>query len=84
MPEAEGIVMQNAKEIYRNTVSLLSSEERLRLAALILEDLAATRPDGEGKLSVVALIHSFPLGRSFQTSAEADDYLRQERSSWDR
>ncbi len=76
--------MQSAKEIYQNTVSRLSSEERLQLAALILKDLATTTPNGEAKLSVMELINSFPKGRAFQTPAEADEYLRQERESWDR
>ncbi len=76
--------MQDAKEIYKSTVSHLSSEERLRLAALILDDLAAIRPNGKPKLSAVELINSFPRHRGFKTSSEADAYLRQERDSWDR
>ncbi|MGH9875110.1 MAG: hypothetical protein ACRD9S_21855 [Pyrinomonadaceae bacterium] len=76
--------MQSAKEIYQHTVSRLSSEERLQLAALILKDLATTKANGEAKLSVMELINSFPTGRAFQTPAEADEYLRQERDSWDR
>lgn len=76
--------MQNAKDVYQNTVSRLTSEERLELAALILKDLAMTKANGEVKLSAVELIHSLPIGRSFQTSAEADEYLRQERDSWAR
>lgn len=76
--------MQSAKDVYQNTVSHLSSEERLELAALILKDLATTKANGEAKLSAVELIHSLPVGRSFQTSVEADEYLRQERDSWDR
>jgi len=75
--------MQNAKEIYQNTVSHLPSEERLQLAALILSDLA-TKPNGESKLSIVEFIRSLPAGRGFHTSAEADEFLRQERDSWDR
>ena len=76
--------MQNAKEIYQNTVSHLPSEERLQLAALILSDLTTTKPNGESKLSIVEFIRSLPAGRCFQTSAEADEFLRQERDSWDR
>ena len=69
--------MQNAKEIYQNTVSHLPSEERLQLAALILSDLATAKP-------IVEFIRSLPAGRGFHTSAEADAFLRQERDSWDR
>jgi hypothetical protein len=76
--------MQSAKDIYQNTVSHLSPDERRELAALILRDLATAKTNGEAKLSAVELIHSLPVGRSFQTSAEADEYLRQERDSWDR
>jgi hypothetical protein len=76
--------MQDAKEIYQNTVSHLPSEERLQLAALILRDLATTKPNGESKLTIVEFIRSLPAGRGFHTSAEADEFLRQERDSWDR
>jgi hypothetical protein len=76
--------MQNAKEIYENTVSHLPSEERLQLAALILRDLATTKPNGEGKLTIVEFIRSLPAGRGFQTSGATDEFLRQERDSWDR
>jgi len=76
--------MQNAKEIYQNTVSQLPSEERLQLAALILRDLATAEPNGESKLTIVEFIRSLPAGRGFHTSAEADEFLRQERDSWDR
>lgn len=75
--------MQSVQEIYRNTVSNLSSEERLELAALILKDLAARNPTSKERLSAVELINSFPAGRGFKTSAEADEYLREERESWD-
>jgi len=76
--------MQNAKEIYQNTVSHLPSEEKLQLAALILSDLATSKPNGESNLSIVEFIRSLPSGRGFHTSAEADEFLRQERDSWDR
>jgi hypothetical protein len=73
--------MQSVQEIYRNAVSGLSSEERLELAALILRELTAPAPGGP--LSAVELINSFPAGRGFKTSADADRYLRGERDSWD-
>ena len=76
--------MRNAKDIYENTVSHLPSEERLQLAALILSDLASTKPNGESKLTIVEFIRSLPAGRGFHTSGEADEFLRQERDSWDR
>lgn len=75
--------MPNAQEIYRQTVSHLPTEERLQLAALILKDLAVTKAGTKEKLSVVELINSLPAGRGFKTSAEADEYLREERDSWE-
>lgn len=77
------MTMQNVQEIYRSAVSGLSSEERLELAALILQELAASRPAPGGRLSAVELINSFPAGRGFKTSADADRHLRGERDSWD-
>lgn len=73
---------QSVQEIYHGAVSGLSSEERLELAALILRDLVATGYAPGGRLSAVELINSFPSGRGFKTSAEADRYLRGERDSW--
>ncbi len=74
--------MQTVQEIYRGAILDLPPEERLRLAALILSDLAAAKQ--EGKLSAVALLKSFPKGRGFKTEEEVEAYLREERESWDR
>lgn len=74
---------QSVQEIYRRAISGLSSEERLELAALILRELVATGCAPGARLSAVELIHSFPAGRGFKTSAETDRYLRGERDSWD-
>lgn len=76
--------MPSAQEIYHSTVSRLPTEERLRLAALILKDLAATQASApEEHLSVVELINSLPAGRGCKNSAEADAYLSAERDSWE-
>lgn len=75
--------MPSAQEIYRDSISRLPTEERLKLAALILKDLAAAKGRAEEKLSVIDLIKSLPAGRGFKTSAETDEYLRGERDSWD-
>ncbi len=74
--------MPSAQEVYHSTVSRLPTEERLRLAALILKDLAATQASAPEHLSVVELINSLPAGRGFKNSAEADAYLSAERESW--
>jgi hypothetical protein len=75
--------MTNASEIYAHSVSRLSSSERLRLAALILNDLAQTPPPAPPH-SALELLESLPSGGLFQTSADADRYLREERDSWER
>ncbi len=75
--------MPNIQEIYQDTISRLPSDERLRLASLILNDLTAAPPKGE-RLSVIELLNSLPAGRGCKTSAAADEYLRQERDSWER
>lgn len=74
--------MTNATEIYAQSVIRLPSAERLRLAALIINGLAQTTSEHE-PFSVLELIESFPRQRGFRTSAEVDEYLRQERDSWD-
>ena len=76
------MIMRSVQEVYRGAVSGLSPEERLELAALILRELVAPSPGLAGRLSAVELINSFPAGRGFKTSADADRYLRGERDSW--
>lgn len=75
--------MQNAQEIY-STIRNLPSSELLRLAALILDDLAQTTENGNERQYALDLLDKMPGGRIFKTSAEADEYLREERDSWDR
>ena len=75
--------MPSAQEIYRNTVSGLPTEERLRLAALILKDLTSTNDEASEKLSIVEMINSLPTGRGFKNSNEVDEYLRGERDAWE-
>lgn len=70
--------MSRASDIYRETVSGLPPDEKLRLAALILRDLAAEGEKKGGRVSVVGLINSFPPGRGLKNSADAADYLRAE------
>jgi len=73
--------MQKVEEIYQGTVLPLLPEERLQLASLILSGLTT---EGGKKASAVELLESFPKGRGFKTSDEADAYLRKERDSWER
>jgi hypothetical protein len=74
--------MQDAEELYFETVSGLSPNERLRLASLILDGLAWKRK--KAGRSVVDLLDGLPAGGRLKTPAEADAYTREERDSWDR
>ena len=77
--------MQNASEIYTQSVKPLPSVERLRLATLILEDLAEEQTGNlkNGNVSALGLLESLPNKRMFQSSGEVDEYLREERDSWE-
>ena len=77
--------MQNASEIYTQSVKPLPSVERLRLATLILEDLAEEQTGNlkNGNVSALGLLESLPNKRLFQSSGEVDEYLREERDSWE-
>lgn len=75
--------MTNTHQIYTQTVSRLPSAERLRLAALIRNDLAQATPPKPAR-SALELLDSLPPGGLFQTPAEVDQYLREERDSWER
>ena len=76
--------MQDAKEIYENEVSRLPSSERLRLAAIILNELARD-PESSAMTphAALELLEAMPGSRLFKSSAEADEYLSKERDSWD-
>lgn len=75
--------MLDAEELYSKTISRLTSDERLRLASLILDGLAQEK-EKAGR-SVLDLLDVLPAGgRLLKTPAEADTYLREERDSWDR
>ena len=76
--------MQSANELYINAVSRLPSSERLRLAALILSELAQEQETTVMPRSALDLLDRLPATRLFKTSAEADAYLREERDAWER
>jgi hypothetical protein len=76
--------MQNAHELYTTTICYLPASERLRLATLILEGLAQAEDTKSLRRSALDLLEEMPGSRLFKTSAAADDYLRQERDSWER
>lgn len=77
--------MQNASKIYTQTIRHLPSFERLQLATLILEDLTEEQSVNfkNGDVSAWQLLESLPEKRLFQTTDEVDEYLREERDSWE-
>jgi hypothetical protein len=83
--------MQIAQQVYVSTVKDLPTNEQLELASLILAGVTQKQKADESlpemkteRHSVLELLADWPGQRLFQTSAEADAYLRGERDSWDR
>ena len=83
--------MQIAQEVYVTTVKEWPTTEQLELATLILAGVSQQQKNAElvtetktKSRSVLDIIEDWPGQRLFQTSAEADAYLREERDSWDR
>ncbi len=83
--------MQIAQEVYVTTVKGWPTNEQLELATLILVGVSQRPQNIEPRIeaktncrSVLDIIEDWPGQRLFQTSAEADAYLREERDSWDR
>jgi hypothetical protein len=77
--------MQNANEIYTQSIRQLLSVERLRLPTLILENLTKEQSIDfkNGDVSAWQLLESLPEKRMFQTTDEVEKYLREERESWE-
>ena len=82
-----------ATQIYGKTIRQMPPAERLRLATLILEDLTeeaqseqTLEANSEQQRFSARQILKSRAGKSgiFKTPAEADEYLKTERESWDR
>ena len=74
--------MQNAQNIYRQTIVSLPNSEKLRLATLILQDL--TDENGEIKqTSALEFLENLPKEQVFDSAEEVDRHLETERESWD-
>jgi hypothetical protein len=71
-------------ESIMNQVQRLSPYDRLQLIKLIVENLAQEDDSTHKHNAALDLLEEFPGGRLFKTSDEADEYLREERDSWDR
>ena len=76
--------MPNTQELYTTTICHLPPAERLRLVALIADGLAQESNLMPARQSALDVLEVQTGGRLFQTSAVGDEYLRQERESWDR
>lgn len=72
--------MQNAQEIYQQSVVPLPDSEKLRLATIILQDLSdSDRPSR----SALELLQTLSNEKIFASPAEVDEHLKTERESWD-
>jgi hypothetical protein len=76
--------MTEVQEIYTNSIRHLPSGEKLRLAVLILNDLAEMEDSASQRRYALEILEGLPGGQLFKTSVEADAYLREEREAWDR
>lgn len=74
--------MQNAQNIYQQTIVRLPSSEKLRLATLILQDLSEENGAAE-QTSALEFLDNLPSERVFDSAEEVDRHLETERESWD-
>jgi hypothetical protein len=79
----EEAAVSDVQEIYQSSIRRLPADARLRLAALILHDLADEKAAPSRRFAL-EILDELPGGQLFKTPEEADAYLRQERQSWDR
>ena len=75
-------VMQNAQNIYQETVVRLPNNEKLRLATLILQDLTEGQ-NADKKTSTLELLENLPPEKIFDSAKAVDEHLKTERESWD-
>jgi hypothetical protein len=77
------------EELYEQQIKPLPSEKRLRLLAMMAEDLAHGK-DSDGSESEKLTIDehlaraNYKGGALFKTAEEVDAYIREERDSWER
>ena len=72
--------MQKAETIYQQSILTLPSGEKLRLAAIILQNLTNAE---KSKKSALDLLQELPKTRVFSSSKDVDKHLKAERESWD-
>ncbi|MGI8543946.1 MAG: hypothetical protein ACR2MD_10790 [Aridibacter sp.] len=73
-------IMQKVETIYQQSILTLPNGEKLRLAAIILQDLSNAE---QSKQSALDLLQDLPNTRIFSSSKDVDNYLKAERESWD-
>jgi hypothetical protein len=74
--------MRNAQNIYQEAVVRLPSNEKLRLATLILQDLSGESDAGK-QIPALELLENLPEQRVFDSAEAVDRHLQTERESWD-
>ncbi len=74
--------MQNAQNIYQQTIIRLPTREKLRLATLILQDLSDEN-SAVKQTSALELLDNLQGERVFNSVADVDEHLKTERESWD-
>lgn len=89
MQVEEGTAMSTVQDLYRNSVRPLPPSDRLRLAALILDDLsvveAASGAQTGERVHLLDFVKTLPPGpRCFATWGDFEQALQMERDSWDR
>ena len=70
--------MQDIRSVYRENILPLPRRMRIMLASLILKEDA-----GEKRESAYHILTTRKRNRVFKNSAEVDEYIRNERDSWD-
>lgn len=72
--------MQNAQTIYQQTILPLPKSEKILLATIILQNLS---DETEEKTSALEFLENLQVEGVFKTSDKVDEYLKEDRESWD-
>jgi hypothetical protein len=70
-----------AKEIFEEYVKPLSKTERLRLLALLAEDVARQSPDQETHQHSIMELHG--LGKEIWEGIDTQEYVNELRKEWE-
>ena len=73
-------VMENVQTIYQQTILPLPNSEKIRLAALILQNLSNSEIKTQ---TAYDLLQNLPNNSVFSNAQEVEDHLKSERESWD-